>query len=656
MGTLTDKCSITIGGKKYEDYNFSGIMLSQKLLSPCELRFTMKKGLTDTISDSSFPVPKELMGKEVECVIHTIRFDEEDKQVHESLEFMGYVFNVHINRSSDLFSEQLIDVQAYSYDYLLIDHPHCFSYEEMTLKDIVTKTLHPYPIPNVINPRTKAAIPYTVQYNESNYQFLIRLALRYGEWMYHDGKQWIFGEIQNQPAIHLEPRNDMLNYNYQTVLLHHKVKHAHHDYLKYENLSKSDSDFPDLTAPKYHTLTDATKEKSAALFTKETFQHLRCSNPEVNSIDELEVSVKVQLFGEKTHQVVCRGSTVRADLTIGSKITICDHFYDTDNHATIEHDELIITEITHKTEVDGHYSNTFTAYPAKSKYPHYYQSDVFPLSPPQRAKVMDNKDPEALGRIRVQFLWQQEQDPALMTPWIRIAQPHGGENKGFYFIPEINEEVMVDFENANAEKPFIVGTLYHGKQHPGKPWPTDANDIKAIRTRNGHTIEIHDEGIDGYIKIYDHEKENYILTFSTDEKLIKLESTGNIELYAVNDIILHAQNDIVQKADHCRLSTIAELDSVSSKAHNYVAGGLIYMEGNEFYATGKQQATLDSNSLTQIQSDSTTNVLGNSTVLVGSGGSMEVSAGSVMELNADATIDIKASAPMTLGAPVIKIN
>ena len=82
------------------------------------------------------------------------------------------------------------------------------------------------------------------------------------------------------------------------------------------------------------------------------------------------------------------------------------------------------------------------------------------------------------------------------------------------------------------------------------PNGNSCNQIKAIRTRNGHTIEIHDEGNDGYIRIYDNEKENYILTFSTDQKLIKLESTGNIELYAQNDIIMHAGHDINASADN----------------------------------------------------------------------------------------------------------
>ena len=71
---------------------------------------------------------------------------------------------------------------------------------------------------------------------------------------------------------------------------------------------------------------------------------------------------------------------------------------------------------------------------------------------------MENADPENLGRIRVQFPWQ----PTAYSPWIRIAQPHSGANKGFHFIPELGEEVMVGFEGSNVEMPFVMGSLYNG--------------------------------------------------------------------------------------------------------------------------------------------------------------------------------------------------
>jgi len=661
MGTLIEKVKIEIDGNEYKDYNFLNIVLKQELLKPNELCFKLqKKSLSESMENNTFPVPKEVIGAEIVCEIETKRFDENTDELltdTESITFKGIVFSVNVYTSSDTFSQQLIDVRAFSHDYLLTDHPHCFSYENENLKKIITATLDPYQIPNEINPRTTDSIPYTVQYNETNYQFLSRLAKHYGEWMYNDGVKWFFGKVNKKDTVQLKARNDVLKYHFRTGLVHHKVKHAHHDYLKYENPIKSDADFPDLTSSGYHLLTDEAKDKSGKWFTKETFQQLRCSNPEDNDIDELEVSAKAQLFGEKTQQVVCTGSSIRSDLTIGSRIQIWDHFYDDDkNHKSMSFEELMITSIVHYTEVSGNYHNSFSAVPASSEYPPYYQSDIYPVAAVQRAKVMDNNDPEKLGRIRVQFLWQEAQNPDLMTPWIRIAQPHGGDDKGFYFIPEIDEEVMVDFENANAEKPFVVGTLYHGKQLPGHKWPTESNDIKAIRTRNGHTIEIHDEGKDGFIRIYDHEKENYILTFSTDEKLIKLESTGNIELYAENDIILDAKNNIIQKAKKNRLSTIGEVDDVSTKSHNYKAKNNIYIEGESYFVTGKDKAVIDSGNLAQIQSDSTANVLGNSSVLVGSSSEVEISAGTTMKVEAEATMNIKAGAPMTIKGAVVNIN
>ena len=549
MGTLTKNTTIEIEGDKYEKYNFLNITLTQELLKPNELRFTLqKKRLDNCKDDKDFPVPKKLMGAKVKCKIEGCNFSN-NNELNENdtvtLQFEGFIFNVNVYRRSDVFSEQLIDVLAMTPDFLLMDHPHCISYEDKDLKKIITATLDPHEIKNEINPRTAESIPYTVQYNETNYQFLLRMAQRYGEWMYNDGVKWYFGKLKKKDKVELDARNDVLNYCFQTELKHFKIKHAHHDYLKYENLSKTAEELSDLTKSGYHPLTDNAIDKSKELFAKETFQHLRCSNPEGNDMNEPEISASTQLFGEKTRQIVCTGASSRADLTIGSVIAVGDHFYDNDNdHDSVFHDDLIITSIVHSTEEDGNYSNSFTAVPANSEYPPYSQSDVFPYSAAQRAIVMDNQDPEKLGRIRVQFLWQTEQDANLMTPWIRIAQPHGGKNKGFYFIPEIEEEVMVDFENGNAEKPYVVGTLWHGQQLPGDTWYNDKNEIKAIRTKNGHTIEIHDEGDDGFIKIYDHDKENYILTFSTDDKLIKLESTGNIELYAKEDIIFKAEGNM----------------------------------------------------------------------------------------------------------------
>ncbi len=237
----------------------------------------------------------------------------------------------------------------------------------------------------------------------------------------------------------------------------------------------------------------------------------------------------------------------------------------TNAKSDVDQDEILITELVHTFSADETYSNRFTGIPAACDYPPYFKTDVYPTAPSCRAKVTDNEDPMNLGRIRVQFDWQAQLDESMMTPWLRIAQPYAGGGKGFSFIPEIGEEVMIDFEGGNAERPYVKGALYNGMGDPDPAWvPNGNNDnpIKAIRTRNGHTIEIHDEGDDGYIRIYDNEKENYILTFSTDQKLIKLESTGNIELYAQNDIIMQAGNDMKITVGNNRTLEVGSNDTI----------------------------------------------------------------------------------------------
>ena len=551
MGTSTEKIEIKIDGKSYEKkYNFLNIKLTQELLKPNELCFTMqKKDLLESEDDSSFSLPKELLGAKVTLLIQTARYDQKAEQKNEILEFNGIIFKVNAYRN-EMIAELMFDIQAYSNDYLLMDNQHCYSYEDKSLDEIVTETIAPYSFPVEIEPKTEASIPYTVQYNETNYQFLIRLAQRYGEWMYYDGTKWIFGKVKKEDSLELFPRVDILNYRYAVDLRHHTLKHGHHDYLEYENPVKSDKDVKDLMTA-FNELTDPAKKKSESLFTKETFRHLQCSNPEDNTFDELKVSLDAQLLGSKAQQTICTGTTVRADLHLGSCFKIKD-FFDKNNNKLgyHDHDELLVCRIVHTANVEGNYRNEFMAIPSKSQFPPYYNSDVFPVVPTQRAKVIDNKDPEKLGRIRVQFLWQQEQDDTLMTPWIRIAQPYAGDGKGFLFIPEIDEEVMVGFENGNAEKPYMIGSLYHGKQKPRPGWfGDDDNRGKTIRSRSGQTIQLVDwdktgDEHDGCICIWDNPHENYDITFSSHDKLIELICKGDIVLNAGGDILLNAGGNV----------------------------------------------------------------------------------------------------------------
>jgi len=106
---------------------------------------------------------------------------------------------------------------------------------------------------------------------------------------------------------------------------------------------------------------------------------------------------------------------------------------------------------------------------------------------PQTAFVKDAGDLAGQGRVRIRFAWQpRESSVDDATPWIRMATPMATTGGGMYFKPEAGDEVMVDFENGNVERPFVVGTLY------SKNVTAPSSGDRVIVSRNGHTIKFDD--------------------------------------------------------------------------------------------------------------------------------------------------------------------
>ena len=556
-GTTSTAFDIDIEGTRYHMDNFS---LFQSLLTHNVLSFSMHKAFPEEeIREPRFEVCGQIIGKKITVSLQTASIESESLNsggdTIADIEFKGFIASASATRDGSRYN---INVEAYSWDALLDDDLACKSFEQMSLNDIVNDVIGDYSgqLDTLVDARFTETIPYCVQYNETNFSFLQRLARRYGEWLYSDGTQLVFGNLNKQDAVRLSyPSIDIPSYSVDLRTRHMKFNHLASSYNAYDATQKEGIDE---ARREYNQLSEKVFEMSESLYSKETLQNLHSGGFADKDGREtvLNVAAKTQARGAKAGMLTYSGTTYCSKIKVGGTLVVVDNFL-TDaainTKSPVDQDEILIIGLTHYFTADKVYQNSFTGLPVDCDYPPYANSDVYPVAPSCRARVMDNEDPNNLGRVRVQFDWQAKLDGNMWTPWLRIAQPYAGGEKGFSFIPEIGEEVMVDFEGGNAERPYIKGTLYNGIGDPDAAWlpgNNSSNQIKAIRTRNGHTVEIHDEGNDGYIRIYDNKKENYILTFSTDEKLIKLESTGNIELYAKNDIIMHAGHDISAAAGH----------------------------------------------------------------------------------------------------------
>src|SRR3569623_2359158 len=108
---------------------------------------------------------------------------------------------------------------------------------------------------------------------------------------------------------------------------------------------------------------------------------------------------------------------------------------------------------------------------------------------PVIARVTDNKDPSKLGRVKVKYPVVSQQDTSHWAPIIMLG---AGKNRGWYFIPEIDDEVLVLFEHGDFTRPLVVGALWNGKDKPPDKNP-GKNPRRLIKSRQGTKITFVDD-------------------------------------------------------------------------------------------------------------------------------------------------------------------
>ena len=151
--------------------------------------------------------------------------------------------------------------------------------------------------------------------------------------------------------------------------------------------------------------------------------------------------------------------------------------------------------------------------------------------------VTNNQDPDSLGRVKVRFPWLSASEE---SHWARIAVPMGGNDRGTYFLPEVDDEVLVAFEHGDLRFPYVLGALWNGKDAPPATNGDGKNNLRLIKSRSGHLIKLNDEDGKETIEVVDKSGKNSIvidtakntLTITTDKDITLAATQGTIKLEA----------------------------------------------------------------------------------------------------------------------------
>lgn len=176
--------------------------------------------------------------------------------------------------------------------------------------------------------------------------------------------------------------------------------------------------------------------------------------------------------------------------------------------------------------------------------------------------VTDNQDPEGLGRVRVRFPWLSQDDA---SHWARIAVGMAGKDRGMFFLPEVDDEVLVAFEHGRPEYAYVLGALWNGKDKPPTANSDGKNNLRMLRSRSGHEIVLDDT--DGAEKVI-------VRDGGGNNSVIIDVAQGSITITADKKLVIACDGDISLGGDNAKIALKGSELTVECQTVNINNGAL----------------------------------------------------------------------------------
>ncbi|MCY6320798.1 phage baseplate assembly protein V [Bacteroides uniformis] len=485
------------------------------------------------------------------------------RQTGESYDFEGIITQVEMVGS--MGETGGVAIHGTSPTILYENNRTLDSWMDQSLSTIIKEATQEYGKVNLVaNPKYATPIPYMAQYNESVFDFMNRLSALYGEWFYYDGTKVYFGKPDRDNTEKIVYDMDLEEVRLVANLV--PGKSARYDYVAQEN-KQHNADTP-AKPDGMNDLQSIAHSCSEKAYTAKTTS---AADPHVTDKAELDEQMRIVKNASGANLLNIKGIGKTCRIRIGEIIDVS--FPDRMKLPPLG--KFRIVGIEHEVRRDGHYSNSFVGVPDGTV--HIPVPDVKrPLALPELATVKENNDDKGQGRVKVAFDWQKN---GKTTNWIRVQTPNAGvsgavpKNRGWVFVPEVGDQVMVSYEHGNPDRPYVTGSVFHSGS--GKGGDKD-NKVKSIITRSGNAI------------VFDDETGSIVITDQTGKQLIMLDGTDAITVMAKKSITLTNEAESVIVMDDKSIGLQA--DTIALEGRKSVT----LLSGNECMVLSSEKSIISS--------------------------------------------------------------
>lgn len=503
------RLNIIVEGKAIN--HFKHFQLKQSATKHHEFSLLLAHDTLGSPENHDLKAAQNFLGKRI-----TVVFRYKDIQDGPERNFVGVITEVGFSQEKGSLGN--IVLKGCSPTVLLDAAPHIQSFggaQEISLNSIANEVIKEGFGQGKFDFRVDAQhgnVSYSSQYEETHYNYLARIAEAYGEQFFYDGEVLHFGKLPPQE----KPIQLTYGSSVNDVNIRMKAQHVNPTFYGY-NSSKNEK----LTtgSSKINHTSDIAKRAYEISERTFTTPSLRVAPIKAASFMDINASQKGTAGSKSSDVFITSGETTIPFLYPGCIADI--EMRKTDTNATAYFTKLMIIKVNHEVDARGYYTGTFEAIASDTGFIPRPEFQL-PKAEPQFAKVISNSDPMNQGRVRVQFDWQ---NGATTTEYIRVMTPDAGssdkvnKNRGFMAVPEVGDQVIVNFVHQHPDRPFVMGGMFHGAIGAGGG---AGNNIKSLSSRSGNKLEL-DDGA-GSVYLTDQGGAN-----------MKFDGAGNVVHHANND-------------------------------------------------------------------------------------------------------------------------